>query len=67
MFQINQMIIPGSTYWNQGVGLGKGEVEEDAEALSNMKNLGETIAWLGKVMKPHMDSFPVAEGHSEVG
>ena len=46
MFQINRMIIPGSTYWNFGVGRGVGEVSEDEEALRNMKDLGETIAWL---------------------
>ena len=67
MFQINQMILPGSTYWNQGVGLAKGDVEEDAEALSNMNNLGEIINWLGKAIQPHMDSFPTAAGHSEAG
>ena len=38
--------------------LDKGEVQADAEGLNNMLNLGETIAWLGKVMKPHLDSFP---------
>ncbi len=53
-----QMIVPGSTYWNMGLGLDKGEVKEDAEGLNNMLNLGETIAWLGKVMKPHLDTFP---------
>lgn len=46
MFLMSRMIVPGSTYWNFGVGLNKGEVENDAEALENMKDLGETIAWL---------------------
>ena len=67
MFEINNMIIPGSTYWNQGVGLAKGDVDEDAEALENMKNLGETIAWLGQAIKPHMDSFPIPPAHGEAG
>ena len=67
MFQINNMIIPGSTYWNQGVGLAKGDVDEDAEALANMQNLGETIAWLGSAIKPHMDTFPVVSGQGEAG
>jgi multimeric flavodoxin WrbA len=58
MFMMSQMIVPGSTYWNMGLGLDKGEVQADAEGLNNMLNLGETIAWLGKVMKPHLDSFP---------
>jgi len=58
MFLMSQMIIPGSTYWNMGIGLEKGDVKTDEEGLNNMRNLGETIAWLGKAMKPHMDAFP---------
>ena len=48
LFLISRMIIPGSTYWNFGVGRNKGEVENDTEALENMKDLGETIVWLLK-------------------
>jgi hypothetical protein len=40
------MIVPGSTYWNFGVGREKGDVQTDQEALNNMRDLGETIAWL---------------------
>ncbi|MCE5243906.1 MAG: flavodoxin family protein [Syntrophobacteraceae bacterium] len=58
MFLMSRMIVPGSTYWNLGYGLGKGEVEKDAEALRNMENLGETIAWLGKALKPHRHNIP---------
>jgi len=58
MFLMNQMLIPGSTYWNIGVGRDKGEVENDAEGLANMNNLGRNIAWLGAAIKPHMESFP---------
>jgi multimeric flavodoxin WrbA len=46
MFQINRMILPGSLYWNFGVGMNKGDALEDAEALANMADLGETIAFL---------------------
>jgi multimeric flavodoxin WrbA len=46
LFLISQMIIPGSTYWNFGFGMNKGEVENDSEGLANMKNLGENILWL---------------------
>jgi len=42
------IIVPGSTYWNFGTGTEKGDVEKDTEALENMKDLGETIAWLVK-------------------
>lgn len=57
IFLISQMIVPGSVYWNLGMGLDKGDVKSDEEGLANMKNLGETIAWLGNAIKPHMDSF----------
>lgn len=47
-FTINEMIIPGSNYWNMGFGREKGEVEGDAEGLAIMKTLGENMAWLLK-------------------
>ena len=47
-FLMSQMIVQGSTYWNIGFGLEQGDVDEDAEAMSNMKNLGENIAALLK-------------------
>lgn len=45
-FTISQMIIPGSNYWNMGIGQGKGEVAKDAEGMGTMKVLGENMAWL---------------------
>ena len=48
MFLMSEMIIPCSTYWNFGLGLNKGEVSEDQEAMNNMINLGQNIAWLMK-------------------
>jgi multimeric flavodoxin WrbA len=45
-FLINEMIVPGSSYWNIGVGRNKGEVNEDEEGIKTMKTLGENIAWL---------------------
>lgn len=50
-FQINQMIIVGGNYWNDGVGLNKEDVALDSEALENMKVLGENMAWLLKAIK----------------
>jgi multimeric flavodoxin WrbA len=52
MFLMSRMIVPGSTYWNFGVGRDKGDVAGDAEALANMKDLGETIAWLITSLRP---------------
>ena len=47
-FLINGMIIPGSSYWNVGIGLKKGDVEKDEEGIETMKTLGKNIAWLLK-------------------
>jgi len=47
-FTIGQMIIPGSSYWNMGFGLEKGEVASDLEGLQVMQTLGENMAWLIK-------------------
>ena len=46
MFLMNRMIVPGSTYWNFGVGREPGEVANDQEAMANMQDLGETFVWL---------------------
>ncbi len=45
-FLIGQMIIPGSIYWNLGVGREIGDVEQDEEGLQTMQVLGENMAWL---------------------
>jgi multimeric flavodoxin WrbA len=47
-FLISQMIVPGSSYWNVGIGLEKGDVEKDEEGLKTMDNLGVNMAWLLK-------------------
>lgn len=45
-FLISQMVIPGSSYWNLGIGLEEGDVEKDNEGLQTMKVLGQNMAWL---------------------
>ncbi|MCC7175819.1 MAG: flavodoxin family protein [Bryobacterales bacterium] len=47
-FLISEMIIPGSSYWNIGIGREKGEVEKDAEGIETMQVLGRNMAWLLK-------------------
>ena len=47
-FLINQMIVPGSSYWNFGFGREPGDVLNDAEGMNTMKTLGENMAWLLK-------------------
>ncbi|MEN6437854.1 MAG: flavodoxin family protein, partial [Syntrophobacter sp.] len=49
-FLISQMIVPGSIYWNMGIGLEKGDVENDAEGIQTMSVLGQNMAWLLKKM-----------------
>jgi multimeric flavodoxin WrbA len=50
-FLINEMIIPGSSYWNIGVGREKGEVLKDEEGLRTMTVLGENMGWLLRQLK----------------
>jgi multimeric flavodoxin WrbA len=45
-FGINHMIIPGSSYWNLGIGLDPGDVLKDKEGVGTLRNLGENMAWL---------------------
>jgi len=47
-FLINEMIVPGSSYWNIGIGLEPGDVEKDEEAVRTMKVLGKNMAWVLK-------------------
>jgi multimeric flavodoxin WrbA len=47
-FLINQMIIPGSSYWNIAIGREPGEVKNDNEGVQTMKTLGKNMAWLLK-------------------
>lgn len=47
-FTISQMIIPGSSYWNMGIGLAEGDVEKDEEGIRTMQILGQNMAWLLK-------------------
>jgi multimeric flavodoxin WrbA len=47
-FGIQEMIIPGSTYWNLGMGRMPGEVLKDEEGLQTMEALGKNMAWLLK-------------------
>ena len=52
LFLMSRMIVPGSTYWNFGVGMEREDVANDEEATQNMHDLGETIAWLLKSLCP---------------
>ena len=43
-----QMIVPGSCYWNMGIGRNIGDVESDEEGIRTMQILGRNMAWLLK-------------------
>jgi multimeric flavodoxin WrbA len=45
-FLISEMIVPGSTYWNIGIGREIGDVEQDEEGMQTMQDLGKNMAWL---------------------
>jgi len=45
-FLNKEMFVAGSTYWNIAYGRLPGEAMKDEEAVANMKNLGQNIAWL---------------------
>lgn len=47
-FLIEEMVVPGSCYWNTGIGFEKGEVSEDKDGLHTMQVLGQNMAWLLK-------------------
>ena len=46
LFFISEMIVPGSSYWNVGIGGAAGSVESDEEGLRTMDTLGRNMAWL---------------------
>lgn len=47
-FGISQMIVPGSSYWNMGIGRNPGEILDDKEGIQTFKTLGANMAWLLK-------------------
>ncbi len=47
-FLINQMIVPGSSYWNLSQARNRGDFERDEEGVQTMRTLGENMVWLLK-------------------
>jgi len=45
-FLINDMVVPGSSYWNMALCLEPGEYARDEEGVATMRRLGENIVWL---------------------
>ncbi len=45
-YTINDMIVPGSTYWNVGLAREPGAIDRDHEALATIDRFAENLAWL---------------------
>ncbi len=50
-FGINEMIVPGSIYWNMGYGLMPGDVLGDDEGMETMRQLGRNMAFVLKKVR----------------
>ncbi len=51
-FLINDMIVPGSTYWNMVVGRLPGEVWKDKEGIETIRHFAANVATLVKKLNP---------------
>lgn len=47
-FLINEMVVPGSSYWNLVIGRDPGDIKKDEEGIQTLRNLGKNMAWLLK-------------------
>lgn len=47
-YMINDMIVPGSSYWNVAFGRESGDVQNDQEGLATVDRFAENIVWLAK-------------------
>jgi multimeric flavodoxin WrbA len=65
-FTIAEMVIVGSTYWNMGFGMDKGEALKDGEGLQTMANLGKNMAWLIKSIEASKDKVRPPETSTAV-
>jgi len=45
-FMLNEMIVPGSSYWNVALAREPGQILQDSEALATADRFAENLAWL---------------------
>jgi Multimeric flavodoxin WrbA len=50
-FLINDMIVPGSTYWNMVFGRAPGEAVNDEEGMKTVRRFAENVAFLIKKLR----------------
>ena len=48
---INEMIVPGSTYWNMVFGKEPGDALKDEEGMATLKRFSENVSILIKKLK----------------
>jgi multimeric flavodoxin WrbA len=59
MFEMMNMPVVTSQYWNIAYGAGKGEVKLDTEGMQTMRTLATNMAWL--LQKIHADGNPTPQ------
>jgi multimeric flavodoxin WrbA len=47
-FLVNDMMVPGSTYWNMAHGRDPGEVASDIEGVATVERFADNLFWLGE-------------------
>jgi len=47
-YMINDMVVPGSTYWNVALAREPGAVNSDTEALATVDRFADNLAWLAR-------------------
>jgi predicted NBD/HSP70 family sugar kinase len=50
---INDLVVPGSTYWNVALAREAGAVTEDREALETIDRFADNLARLAANLVPH--------------
>lgn len=65
MFQMMNMPVVTSQYWNIVYGAGKGEAKLDAEGMQTMRTLGHNMAWLLEKIHAGGNAAPVREDKRE--
>ena len=58
MFEMMNMPVVTSQYWNIAYGAGKGEAKLDKEGMQTMRTLGNNMAWLLKKIHAGGDASP---------
>ncbi|MBP1755366.1 MAG: hypothetical protein H6Q59_1764 [Firmicutes bacterium] len=58
-FLISEMMIAPSYYWNVIHGGAPGEITQDAEGMSVLKNLANNMSWMIKIKENSRDILPV--------